>query len=343
MTTQTPRPMILYLSLFLLSALLTWTFHRPPSPSRPPSGTPRLAFATFLGPNTNPSAASTDAQSAALHDTDDGYFLGVRVLTYQLLHSPITASNLSIPFVVLTTPEVSPRKRDRLRADGATVVTVPRFENGWMRVGDARYGDVMTKLRLWELVQFDKVCFLDSDTLVTRRLDEAFWDEGTVLKTVKQGKGEEGEPEPPRHYMFAANVDTWGYEHAWPPNPKGEYFNVGFFCFRPDREVFEYYVKMAALEGKYSAQFPEQNMLNYVHRKEGRMPWARLWEGWNVNWPTERDYRNGVGSFHAKYWDSDPSHDKVLKAIWREQRAEMEGYWRGREGDEGRIGGIYGA
>ena len=39
----------------------------------------------------------------------------------------------------------------------------------------------------------------------------------------------------------------------------------------------------------------------------------------------------GARSFHAKYWDGDPSHDPVLKAIWKEQRAEMTGYYRGRE------------
>lgn len=39
----------------------------------------------------------------------------------------------------------------------------------------------------------------------------------------------------------------------------------------------------------------------------------------------------GARSFHAKYWDGDPSHDPLLKAIWREQRAEMEGFYTGRD------------
>lgn len=44
----------------------------------------------------------------------------------------------------------------------------------------------------------------------------------------------------------------------------------------------------------------------------------------------------GARSFHAKYWDGDPSHDPFLKAIWKEQRAEMEGFYRGREVGSGR-------
>ena len=39
----------------------------------------------------------------------------------------------------------------------------------------------------------------------------------------------------------------------------------------------------------------------------------------------------GAHSFTAKFWDGDPSHDPFLKGIWREQRAEMEGYYRGRD------------
>ncbi|KAF2222047.1 nucleotide-diphospho-sugar transferase, partial [Elsinoe ampelina] len=244
-------------------------------------------------------------------DDEDGYFLGARVLTYQLLHSPVTGTNLSLPFVVLVTPDVAARKTARLRADGATVVQVPRVENGWIKAADPRWRDVMTKLRLWELTQYEKVCFVDADTLVTGRLDEVFWDEGTVLRHTRPegGKGQGGEREEhpdegslPRNYMFAAHVDSWGYEHVWPPPLDVEYFNVGFFCFRPDREVFEYYQRVAGLEGRFDPGMPEQNLLNYAHRRGGAMPWARLWEGWNVNWPTEKDYRRGVHSFHAKYW-----------------------------------------
>ncbi|KAF4555264.1 Hypothetical protein D9617_2g052170 [Elsinoe fawcettii] len=342
------KPIILYLALFLLSALLTWTYRSSfhPAPSPLPSSHPKLAFATFLAANANPSA-----DPSQLNDNEDGYFLGARVLTYQLLHSPVTGTNLSIPFVVLATPDVAPRKIARLRADGASVRVVPRVQNGWIKAADPRWRDVMTKLRLWEMVEYEKVCFVDADTLVTRRLDEVFWDEGTVLRHTrpegkgspgKEGRGDGDGARPPGNYMFAAHIDSWGYEHAWPPE-ESEYFNVGFFCFRPDREVFEYYQRLAGMEGRFDPSMPEQNLLNYAHRRNGPMPWARLWEGWNVNWPTEKDYRRGVGSFHAKYWDGDPSHDRVLKAIWREQRAEMEGYWRGREAREWRLGGMIGA
>ncbi|PNS17692.1 hypothetical protein CAC42_3087 [Sphaceloma murrayae] len=366
---SSPKPIILCIALFLISALLTLYYQSPTSPpspfrsSKPPThhpSHPRLAFATFLGGNTNPSASADDHlppdSSSSSSQVSDGYFLGARVLAYQLLHSPITATNLSIPFVILTTPDVAPWKIARLRADGATVVPVAKVDNGWIRAADPRWRDVMTKLRLWELEGYDKVCFMDGDTLITRRLDDVFWDEGTVVQTprpvggVREGRGEGGAGDEaveeerglPRNYMFAAHTDAFGYEHPWPPG-EGGYFNVGFFCFRPSREVFEYYMRVAGMQGKFDPTFPEQNLLNHVHRKDGRMPWAKLWEGWNVNWPTERDWRNGVGSFHAKYWDGDPSHDKVLKAIWREQRAEMEGYWRGREAREGRISGTHGA
>ncbi|KAI7614749.1 hypothetical protein KC319_g19805, partial [Hortaea werneckii] len=103
------------------------------------------------------------------------------------------------------------------------------------------------------------------------------------------------------------------------------------FVFTPSKVLFEYYLSLLKLPGRFDPGFPEQNLLNYAHRRDGNMPWKPLWYGWNVNWPTEKDWRGGARSFHAKYWDGDPSHDPLLKAIWKEQKAEMEGFYRGRD------------
>jgi alpha-N-acetylglucosamine transferase len=115
----------------------------------------------------------------------------------------------------------------------------------------------------------------------------------------------------------------------------GDYLNGGFFVFTPSQALFEYYLSLLGLPGRLDPGFMEQNLLNYAHRRDGNMPWKPLWYGWNVNWPTEKDWWGGARSFHAKYFDDDPEHDPFLKAMWREQRAEMEGFYRGRDG--GRV------
>lgn len=294
--------------------------------------THKVAFATFLAGNAN-AAKQSDEESAAINDADDGYFIGTRVLAYQLLHSKSAGTNNSIPFLVLCTRDVSKRKRDILKSDGATIVLVEKLDNGWVQQGNPRWQDVMTKLRLFQLVEYAKICFIDADMLVTAPLDGVFFDEATLTQATlphpEQIKPDEAPL--PRTYMFATHADYWGYDHAYPPPSDLSYLNCGFFVFTPSLTLFAYYESLLRLEGRFDPTFPEQNLLNYAHRQEGNMPWKPLWYGWNVNWPTEKDWRGGARSFHAKYWDGDPSHDPVLKAIWREQRSEMEGFYRGRE------------
>ena len=398
MTTTSPKTIGLCIFLFLASALVTLSVRsshvtkplsltsslrlpgtNPFSPPTHPQNEPRVAFATFLAGDPDQDSTTNNSTDDESTDAQDGYFLGARVLAYALLHSPVTGTNASIPFLVLVTPDVSARKRARLTLDGATVIPVPKIDSEWVHPAAPRWRDVMAKLRLWELDAFTKICFVDADTLVTRRLDGVFWDEATLarpsLHNVEQIR--EDEDRLPRTYMLASHADYFGYDHAWPPDPTGGYLNCGFFVFQPDRRMFAYYMSLLKApgtfpfysfslssedtfrllstlrlfsatqtkltvevsSGKFDPSFPEQNLLNYAHRRDGNMPWQPLWYGWNVNWPTERDLRGGAASFHAKYWDDDPTHDPVLKAIWREQRAEMEGFWRGREGGERRIGG----
>ncbi|KAK4546069.1 hypothetical protein LTR36_002206 [Oleoguttula mirabilis] len=347
--TANPRTIALCIFLFLASALVTlsirsshhtgsWLpFVRPgkgssASPSQHVLG-PRVAFATFLAANANPDAKATDEESAEINDEDDGYFLGTRVLGYQLLHSRTAGTNNSIPLIVLCTKDVSQRKRDRLEKDGATIVVVEKLGADWVTPATERWRDVMSKLRLFQLTEYSKILFIDADTLVTKPLDGVFYDEATLTQATLTNPAQVKEDESalPRTYMFSTHGDFWGYDHPYPPEPNLDYLNCGFFVFTPSKVLFDYYLSLLKLPGRFDPGFPEQNLLNYAHRRDGNMPWKPLWYGWNVNWPTEKDWRGGARSFHAKYWDGDPSHDPVLKAIWREQRAEMEGFYRGRD------------
>ena len=348
MTATNPKTVGLCIFLFLASALITLSLRSShhsqqwlPSQRKGSAAlsqqvvlqTHKVAYATFLASSRS---GKTDEESAAIDDTDDGYYLGTRVLAYQMMHSKSAGTNNSIPFLVVCTRDVSKRKRDRLKKDGATIVLVEKLEKDWVKAGDARWVDVLTKLRLFQLVDYSKILFIDADTLVTAPLDGVFFDESTLTQGTKGNPDaiKEDEAELPRTYMFATHGDYWGYDHAYPPPTDLTYLNCGFFIFTPSAQLFDYYMSLLQLPGRFDPGFPEQNLLNYAHRQDGNMPWKPLWYGWNVNWPTAKDWRGGARSFHAKYWDGDPSHDPILKAIWKEQRAEMQGFYRGRDGIE---------
>lgn len=86
-------------------------------------------------------------------------------------------------------------------------------------------------------------------------------------------------------------------------HPEQPYLNAGFFVIRPSKDLFAYYESLLRVDGKFDPTFPEQNLLNYAHRRDGPMPWAPLGWRWNMNWPTMADFEGGARSFHAKYWD----------------------------------------
>jgi alpha-N-acetylglucosamine transferase len=339
-----PRNIALLIFLFLGSALVTltvkssnWHSILPKSPGRHNSyrvASPKVAYATFLAANANPDKKETDAESEAINDADDGYYLGARVLAYQLLHSRSTGTNSSIPLIVICTEDVSKRKRARLAKDGAIIKIVDRIEADWVNPNAARWMDVLAKLRLFTMTEWNKILFIDADHLVTAPLDGVFYDEATLTQsTLANPEAIQDDEAPlPGTYMLATHSDSFGYDHPIPPSTEANYLNCGFFVFMPSQVLFDYYLSLLKLPGRFDPGLPEQNLLNYAHRRDGNMPWKALWYGWNVNWATEKDWHAGVRSFHAKYWDDDPGHDPFLKAIWREQRAEMEGFYRGRDG-----------
>lgn len=125
------------------------------------NSTNNYAYAAFL-------AAPANVPNGA-QDDDDLYYVGTRMLIYQVLHDPITRTNNGYPFVILVTEDVTQRKRQRLEADGAQVIEVKKLS---LRTKTRKaWQDVLTKLRLFQLTQFDRVLFLDSDMLLAKPMD----------------------------------------------------------------------------------------------------------------------------------------------------------------------------
>ena len=126
----------------------------------------KYAFATLLASD----ATRPDDQD----NMQDEYFIATRLLAYQILHAPETRS-ANIPFIVLATKGVSEAKRERLRLDGAVVLAVETIAKpAWVTAGAPNWAQLFDKLRLWELTQFDLICFLDGDHILNRPLDGIF-------------------------------------------------------------------------------------------------------------------------------------------------------------------------
>ena len=319
--------LIFYISQTLIPSL---SFGRPAG--RPIS---KYAFASLLtstvsGPNT------TDAD-----DQSNVYFISARLLTYQLLHAPETRSSQDIPFLILVTPDVSQRQRDRLTKDGATVIAVDYLRQDWIVPSWPQWRDVLAKLRVMELVEYSKILLLDLDTVLYKPLDGVFDDPATEpSSTLSNASAILPDEAPlPSQYMFAG-VRNLNMNHDFPSTIENgdfqmlDYLNAGFFVIMPSLEVLEYYLSVLPLQGRFDPSLPQQNMLNYVHRFDGNMPWKPLDPTWNANYPVWEDHKNCVMSMQEKWWSPPRPEFEKLFLSWRWR---MEGYFQGMDMAEART------
>lgn len=100
----------------------------------------------------------------------DGYLAGVEALGRSLVETGSV-----VPRVVMVTTDVSQSARAQLVAQGWTlrvVAPVPSPPND--EAIYTRFAQSYTKLRAFELVDLDKIVFLDADTVVLSNIDELF-------------------------------------------------------------------------------------------------------------------------------------------------------------------------
>ncbi|KAF2636603.1 nucleotide-diphospho-sugar transferase [Massarina eburnea CBS 473.64] len=288
----------------------------------------KYAFATFL-------SGKEDAT------VDDPYFIGVRTLTYQLLHAPETRSNdPSIPFIVLCTDKVPDAQRERLRQDGAIVIIGESIKSTWAKTSVSTWEGIMTKLRLWELTQFERIALLDGDTVLVQPLDGIFADPAIQLQETllnKTGDALKLDEVPfPETFAFAG-VPEMKKEHGYPPTnenhdfPNFDYLNGGFFVFKPSHEMLEYYLRVLAIPDRFNPDLQEQNLLNYAHRRDGSMPWKQLNNTWNIHYPNFEDLEGGVKSLHDKWWR--PGDERLAKYM-QAWRWRMEGFFENQDAYE---------
>ncbi|KAK6333856.1 hypothetical protein TWF730_004038 [Orbilia blumenaviensis] len=284
----------------------------------------RVAFATFLAENTDPTSVG--------RDNNDMYFVGARMLAYQLLHDPETRTNRSIPFIVLVTSAVSESKRRTLESDGATVIFAEDVPLPfWVKTGVTRWKDQFTKLRLFELVEYERIAFIDADTLITRNLDSIFDDPAVTtpcetLAESRRGELRSDEAAVPKKFVFAARPDNalnGERDHPFPP-VEGDIFSAGFWVAAPSFELFDYYYSVMNRWKRFNPHTMEQSMFNYAHRLTGAMPWGRLDYQWSATWPNHADLRGGVATLHEKFW---AAGEKDMQKMWHSMRAKMERYW----------------
>jgi alpha-N-acetylglucosamine transferase len=266
-------------------------------------------------------------------DKDD-YFVACRVLLYQLLHDPRTKAASDIDVIVMAGPRVGEAHKERLRKDGAIVKSVEVVHgqhDEWIVPEQPRWGDIMGKLRAWEMEEYSRVVMLDGDMLLQSPLDGVFHDPDAILMQTKPGDSlrKDDEPDLPEEYLLCSFMEIQGKQHDWPPSDRRRfpgYFNAGFFMLKPSKKLFNYFAGLLDIENRFDPAFMEQNLLNYAHRWQGAMPWKEINGKWNTKFTTEADMDGGVVSMHEKFWKLRSGGQKLMRFA-DSKRWQAEGYW----------------
>jgi alpha-N-acetylglucosamine transferase len=288
----------------------------------------RYAYATFLSSGGNET------------ETEDRYVTATRVLGYQIMHHPDTRSKKNIPLLVLMPPHVPPSVRGKLLSEGIQVVLVDNLlPKSWnISPSETRWKDQFTKLRLFEMTQYDRIVYMDNDMLLTHSLDGIFGEPEVVTAYHTKNKPKnvkEDETELPSSYLIAGVADNGGPGPGHPVEvTNSSRLNGGFFVLKPCKTLFAYYQSVLEHHDRFDTGFMEMGLLNYAHRVEkGNMPWKTLSPGkWSSNWPTKEDLDRGSATLHDKFWDHGNSGwvDRRLVEMWWRVQGQMEGYWLGR-------------
>jgi len=174
----------------------------------------------------------------------DGYLPGVEVLGKSL-----EASGSKETRIVLVTPDIAARTREHLARRGWQIREVEAIVNP---AADQqlfpRFASVFTKLRAFQLVDFDRIVLLDADTLVLQNVDDLF-----------------GRP------AFAAGPDFFLPDR----------FNSGVMVLEPSASTFERMMEALSVARTYDGG--DQGFLNTFYADWYAMPVAhRLPVGYNM-------------------------------------------------------------
>ena len=193
------------------------------------------------------------AVTSFLVSADTNYLEGVGVLGRSLLSSTDRGSVGMYLLMLNDTPITQPQEF-YLSRSGWKICRVPLIEPVQPEKVLDRFRQQFTKLVLWTWTEFERIVYLDADTLVTRDISGLF----TCLPADAN--------EDPASCDFAATLD-----YADGAFRKG--FNMGVFALKPSLKTFTAYLELSQKDTSYDLIMAEQGMLNKVHES---VPWHRL-------------------------------------------------------------------
>ncbi|CAF0809419.1 unnamed protein product [Rotaria sp. Silwood1] len=178
---------------------------------------------------------------------NDDYIEGIEVLGYSLRRINIQA-DLVLFYI---SNRLNQLTLDRCRKAGWYLSAVERINPPRFAIIYQRFHDQYTKLRIWSMIGYDRILYLDADTLVMDDINELLIE--TIFEDDQDG-------------LLGAVEDVWQGQIG--PN-----FNAGVLLIRPNMTIFnDMLIKMHNMAA-YGSYWAEQGFLNwYFKGSTGRLP-----------------------------------------------------------------------
>ncbi|KAK7064125.1 Galactinol synthase 2 [Favolaschia claudopus] len=239
--------------------------------------------------------------------TKVSYISGTLVLDYGL-----KAAGSKYPLVVMVTPALSQDARDVLKNSGITMREIqsllPTEGTHTVSKADQRFGDTWTKLRAFELTEYDRVVLLDSDMVVKKNMDDLMTrtlPPGGIAAVHVCACNPRKIPDYPADWVpeNCAHTAVSSPTHTPPaptdkPRPYGQ-LNSGTVVLEPSLELANSLYHFLATDERITEwRFPDQDLLTaYFAGKWDALPWY---------YNALRTLRN----IHAPLWD-----DKLARCV----------------------------
>jgi alpha-N-acetylglucosamine transferase len=171
---------------------------------------------------------------------NDDYIKAVEVLGYSLRRINIQA-DLILLFI---SNRLNQSTLDRCRKAGWYLWSVERIDPPRFAIVYPRFRDQYTKLQIWSMIGYDRILYLDADTLVIRDINELLTE--TFFENNHDG-------------LLGAVEDVWQGQIG--PN-----FNAGVLLIRPNETIFnDMLIKMHNMPA-YGSYWAEQGFLNWYFK-----------------------------------------------------------------------------
>jgi alpha-N-acetylglucosamine transferase len=253
----------------------------------------------------------------------DNYLEAGLAMMYRLRHEFKTKRDLILaicPYTPIDRYEMFKSLKDLL-----DIIVVPvEVISPPLHLGVERWLDACTKFVFFQMINWDRIIFLDLDLILLEGFEDIWNEPQTQLQLSPPSKFD---PESEYlgfkikdlyPYIFAASIDSTIWKYYETVNK----LNAGMFVMRPSLIHFELILR-TAFNASYSFPETDQTMLNFIYKKEGPLPWQKLSHFYNY-YPVVNRMDAASKTYHYKLWEGAPAVMNNITGPWTQTYNNMK-------------------